>query len=259
MMLRKVFLPVLKSKQRRGPGALPLILLLLLSTLACSVPGLPPGILVSPEPPALPTPLGDSISYLVPAYAANLQPGETIPGTQLSYIDRSNEAFEVEIGGQRAIKRIGDSLYWSGVIAPSVFGNYRLRLTTSLFGSLPVAGPVELVVFYPQAVQAPAPVDVQERLKFNNIVLDYRVPLYGTVPGTTLVYEGLDQQGVGGQSTRLARIGGLGGYPNVAVGDSLVWNGRLRENVHVRYNLRVLSLDENSLRLVGTGELWITE
>lgn len=233
-----------------------LVLLLLLTTLACGVPGLPAGI-ASPVPQPSPTALPDTISYLVPAYTTSLSPGERVPGTQLTYIARSGDAFEVEIDGQRAIKRPGDSFYWSGIIAPSVYANYRLRLASTVFGALPVAGPVEVVVFFPQPLQEAALIDPPEGLKFSNIVLDYRVPVNERLPGTTLVYEGLELQGLAGQETRLARIGGLAGYPRLAVGDSLVWNGRLRDNVWVRYNLRALAFDEASLRLVGTGELWI--
>jgi hypothetical protein len=259
MKQRDTIPTVYKSGKQQKPGLLFLALLLLLTSLACGVPGLPIGGLASPEPQVSPTPLGDTISYLVPAYTTTLSPGESVPGTQLTYIDRSADAFEVEIGGQRAIKRPGDSFFWSGVIAPSVYANYKLRLVTTLFGSLPVAGPVEVVVFYPQPVAEPAPIAVEPDLKFNNILLDYRVPLNGRLPGSTLVYEGFEEQSIGGQAARLARIGGLAGYPNLAVGDSLVWNGRLRENVWVRYNLRALSFDEQSMRLVGTGELWIND
>ena len=235
------------------------LVLLLLTTLACGVPALPFSGIASPVPQASPTTLPDTIAYLAPAYTASLSPGESVPGTRLTYIARSGDAFEVEIDGQRAIKRRGDSFFWSGIIAPSVYANYRLRLATTIFGALPVAGPVELVVFFPQPVQAAALVEPPAGLKFSNIVLDYRVPLNERLPGTTVVYEGLEEQGLAGQETRLARIGGLAGYPRLAVGDSLVWNGRLRDNVWIRYNLRALALDETSLRLVGTGDFWIAD
>lgn len=248
-----------KRVGQQRPGLFVLALLLLLTTLACGVPALPGGGSASPAPQPSPTPLPDTISYLMPAYTTSLSPGESVTGTALTYIGRSGDAFEVEIDGQRAIKRPGDSFYWSGVLAPSVYANYRLRLATTIFGALPVAGPVELVIFFPQPVQDAALVDPQTRLSFNNIVLDYSVPLNGRLPGTTLVYEGVEEQGAAGQGTRLARIGGLAGYPRLAVGDSLVWNGRLRDNVWVRYSLRALAFDEQSLRLVGTGQLWIAD
>ncbi|MFN2136355.1 MAG: hypothetical protein ACK2UK_10400 [Candidatus Promineifilaceae bacterium] len=237
--------------------------LLILPALACRMPDIPavpsiPGV-VQPTPVASPTPLGDTISYLIPAYAQRLQPGETVPGTQLTYLGDTGNGFEVSIGGQQAVKRAGDSFYWSGVIAPGVFANYNLRLTTGFFGGMPVAGPVELVILFPNPQPLPIVDEPVARMHLGNIVIDYHVPLNHQIPGTTLVYQGLESQGLGNQSTTLARIGGLSGYPNLARGDSLVWTGVLRDNVAVRYSLRAVSFDEESLHVVGTGELWITE
>jgi hypothetical protein len=238
-----------------------LTLLLALPVLACRVPDIPavpsiPGV-VAPTPVSSPTPVGDTISYLVPAYATRLEPGETVPGTQLTYIGNTGDGYEVSIGGQRAIKRTGDSFYWSGVIAPGVFANYNLRLTAGFFGGMPVGGPVEVIVFYPDPGPLPLDGEPAASLHLANIVIDYHVPLNNAIPGTTLVYEGPESQGPGSQSATLARIGGLSGYPNLARGDSLVWTGMLRENVVVRYNLRVISFNEASIRFVGTGEMWI--
>jgi hypothetical protein len=239
-----------------------LVLMLALPALACRVPEFPevpmmPG-LVEPTPASSPTPMGDTISYLSPAYAISLNPGESVPGTQLTYLGSTDGGYEVSINGQNAVKRTGDSFYWSGVIAPGVFANYNLRLTTGFFGGMPVAGPVEIIVLFPQPEPLPIQGDPESDLHLGNLVIDYRVPVDKTIPGTTLTYLGLESQGLGSQSSTLARIGGLSGYPNLAQGDSLVWTGILRENVAVRLNLRAITLDEESIRFVGTGELWIT-
>lgn len=248
--------------QRWIRGPLLLVLLLALPALACQVPdfsAIPsiPGV-VEPTPVGSPTPMGDTISYLAPAFAITLQPGESVPGTQLTYVGSTDGGYEVSIGGQRAVKRSGDSFYWSGVLAPGVFANYNLRLTTGFFGGMPVGGPVEIIILFPQPQPLPQTNDPEAQHHLGNIVIDYHVPVGNTVPGTTLLYQGLETQGLGNQSSTLARIGGLPGYPNLAVGDSLVWTGILRDNVVVRYNLRAISFDEESIRLVGTGELWIT-
>jgi hypothetical protein len=236
--------------------------MLALPALACKIPDFPdqpsiPG-LVEPTPVSSPTPVGDTISYLIPAYSQNLKPGQTVPGTQLTYVGSNEDGHEVTIGGERAVKKAGDSFYWSGVIAPGVFANYNLRLTTSFFGGMPVAGPVELIVLFPEPQPLVMEGDPEAKFHLGNIVIDYHVPLNESIPGTTLVYQGLEAQGLGNQSKTLARIGGLSGYPSLATGDSLVWSGILRENVAVRYNMRVVSFDEENLRVVGTGEIWIT-
>lgn len=234
--------------------------LLALPALACTVPDIPFNLstAASPTPELAPTPVGDTLSFWIPAYAITLQPGESVPGTQLMYVGRSGDAHEVSIDGAAVPKRLGDSFFWSGVVAPGVFGNYNLRLTASLFGGLPVAGPVELLVLNPDAVELASSDDLNTRLHYNNIVLDYRVPAGRLIPGTTLKFEGIETQGIGDNANELANLSGRNGYPYVAVGDSLVWTGKLRENVAIRYNLRVLSLDESIIHLVGTGELWIT-
>ncbi len=248
------------SRWIRGP--ILLVLMLTLPVLACQIPDIPqvpsiPGVIEQTPVPS-PTPMGDSISYLAPAYTMRLQPGESVPGTQLTYVGSLESGYEVSIAGQTAVKRSGDSFYWSGVLAPGVFANYNLRLTTGFFGGMPVAGPVEMIVLFPQPQPLILTSDPEADLHLGNIVIDYHVPVSNTIPGTTLVYQGLETQGLGSQSSTLARIGGLAGYPNLAVGDSLVWTGRLRDNVVVRYNLRAISFNEESIRFVGTGELWIT-
>lgn len=234
---------------------------LMLPALACSIPSLPPIPFIqspaTPTPEPVPMQTEDTLTLLEPAYAVSLQPGESVPGTGLTYVGRSGDAYEVSIDGLTASKRTGDSFYWSGVIAPGVFANYNLRLTTSFFGGLPVGGPVELVILYPQPLELNVIEGLDVRFHFGNLILDHKVPVGSSVPGTTLVYEGVDTQGAGEQGNKFARIGGLNGYPYLAVGDSLVWSGKLRDNVFVRYNMRTLSFDEESIHLVGTGDLWI--
>ena len=225
-------------------------LLLALAVLACVVPGTG-----SPATPVTPTPIGDTFTFLAPTYVYSLEPGETVPGTRLRYVGRSEGAYQVTIDGLPATKRVGDSFNWQGVLAPGVFARYNLRLTTAVFGALPVAGPVEIVVFNPEPVEVATPVAVNTALHFNGIALNYLVPPGWQVPGTTLVFEGITAQG----NDQMARLAGLAGYPFLALGDSLEWRGKLRDNVNVLYNLRVTAINENGLRLEGTAELWIDQ
>ncbi|MCZ7668703.1 MAG: hypothetical protein M5U34_16660 [Chloroflexi bacterium] len=149
-----------------------LICLLALPVLACAVPGIGPA-----EPAQTATPPGDMLYLNIPAYAHNLAPGEFVPGTGLQYRDRQGDAYEVLINGQPALKRSGDSFYWSGVVAPGLFANYNLRLTSSLFGSMPVAGNVELIVLNPNPVEQIGGPTAEFTLKLSPIVADYKVPV----------------------------------------------------------------------------------
>lgn len=230
-------------------------LALLLTVSACSlIPGLVPS-----GPPPTPTPPGDTLSYTIPAYTVNLSPGDRVPGTRLQYIERSDEGYLVKIDGLEATKRTGDSFFWSGVIAPGVFANYNLRLTTDVFGKLPAAGPVEIIILNPEPMEAALPSELAAASpSFNNILVNYQIPPGMTIPGSTVVYEGTITQGEGQQAAQLAWLTGLSGYPYLALGDSLVWVGRLRDNVYVRYSTRVTTMNEYGLRLSGTAELWIS-
>ncbi|MBK8985934.1 MAG: hypothetical protein IPM39_07605 [Chloroflexi bacterium] len=228
------------------------VLMLMVTALACALPGSGPS-----APAPTPTPLGDSITFTIPAYAANLAPGDGVPGTGLKFIDRQVDAYQVSIDGQTALKRAGDSFFWSGVLAPGVFANFNLRLTASVFGSLPVAGLVELIVLNPQPVEELGIPANSGTYRYSHVVADYTIPVGYQVPGTTAVFTGVEERGQGSQTARFARMSGMSGYPYLALGDSFVWTGRIRDNVHLAYNLRVTTLNEQNLRLTGTAELWV--
>lgn len=229
-----------------------LIAMLLLTALACGVPGFP-----SATPTPAPFTPGDFLTYTIipPAYTVSLNPGDHVPGAPLQYIGQEGDTYRVRIGGLEAVKRVGDSFAWAGIIAPSVYAEYNLRLTTTLLGPLPVTGGVELTILDWQPLEVAFLPDLSEAVHFGNILVNYNVPAAETLPASTLVYSGVYTQG----SQQFARFSGLSAQPYYAQGDSLVWTGQLRENVYVRYNLRVISFDEDNVLLGGTAELWLTE
>jgi hypothetical protein len=97
--------------------------------------------------------------------------------------------------------------------------------------------------------------DLSNALHFGNIIIDYTVPLGEAVPATNMIYNGPVSQG----STQYAQFSRSNGQASFAVGDSVVWEGALRENALLRYNLRVISFDENNVHLGGTAEIWLTD
>ncbi|MCL4868422.1 MAG: hypothetical protein KJ063_05615 [Anaerolineae bacterium] len=230
---------------------LPFLMLLLLS-LACgssSLPSLVGG--STPVPTPVPIPPDELVAYRVPLYTVALQPGTTVPGTFMEYVGRSGEFYQVKIDGLVTNKRAGDSFTWRGVRAPSVYAVYNLRLATEIFGGLTAAGAVEVMVFNPRPTTLPPTALPTRPPDYNNIPISFTVPRGEIIPGTTLQFINVvDNQ---------AQIGGRAGYPYVAVADSLDWLGTLRENVTVRYSLRVIRIDPEFIRVDGTMEMWLTE
>lgn len=224
------------------------LLVLLLTTLACKIPGTG-----TSEVVGTPTPEGDSTTFLIPAYTYSLEPGDTVPGSQLKYVGKTGDLHDVTIDGEPAQKRVGDSFIWSGIVAPSVFANYNLRLAPDFLGPLPVAGSVEVTVLNPLATPLSVMPEWPNAIRYNNIVLAHNVPVGWTIPGTTLVYDGVSTQG----DTDSARLTGLTGHPLFALGDSITWIGTLQENVAIRYTFRVVNFSENSLQLGGTAEMLV--
>ncbi|MBK8906026.1 MAG: hypothetical protein IPM53_32910 [Anaerolineaceae bacterium] len=224
------------------------LLMLLLTTLACTVPGTG-----SDTPEATPTPEGDAMTFVIPAYTYSLEPGDTVPGSQLVYVGKTGDLHDVKINGEPAQKRVGDSFIWSGVVAPGVYAEYNLRLAPDFLGPLPVAGPVEVSVLNPVPMATIAMPEWPNAIRYNNIVMAHNVPVGWTIPGTTLVYDGVSTQG----EVDSARLTGLTGHPLFALGDSITWIGLLKDNVAIRFTFRVVNFSENSLQLGGTAELLV--
>ena len=230
-------------------------LLIILTTLACALPGTRPA-----GPLPTPTPLGDYLVFKLADYTYNLEPGAIVPGTRIQYVGLDENVYHVKIDNLAATKSAGGSLIWNGVIAPGVFGNYNLRLNTPILGGLQATGPVDITIYMPNPVaRTNLPVNEEVSLTFNNLQVDYRVAEGQQIPGTTLVFARATSQGEGEQAVQLAQLSGLTGYPYLAVNDSVTWLGNLRDNVAVCYTLVAAAINENGLRLVGTAELWILE
>lgn len=234
-------------------GFLTLFIFLMTTMLACSVPGFSGG-----EVTPVPEEDSDFLSFTtIPGgYTVSLNPGDRVTGSRLEYIGQEGDAYRVRINGQESLKRIGDSFSWAGIIAPGVYGSYNLRLTTTLLGALPVTGSVKLTILDWVPTELATLPDMTNALHFDNILaIQSSIPTGGQFPASTMVYNGLVTQG----DTTYAQISGNAGNANYALGDSVVWTGQLRDNVFVRYNLRVISFDENSILLEGGSEIWVTD
>ena len=223
-------------------------------SLACgSLPGF------TPDPTATPAPveMGDMLIFnkITPTFTANLSPGEKIAGAQMEYIGRSEDGgYEVSINGAKSVKREGDSFIWSGIIAPGVHGIFDLRISTDILGNLPVVGGAKITVLNPDPFPLEAIPQDPDGLNFTNILLlDSNILVGSQILGTTLTYNGETEQG----GVTVAEIGNSTEYPYYRVGDSLVWKGKIRSNVFVQYNLRIIDFNAESIILGGTADLYI--
>lgn len=174
--------------------------------------------------------------------------GETLPGTDVVYSAYGEDGAVFLLGGQRALKRQGDSLTWAG--EPVAGAKVKLDLRVAWYNeeSVHLAGTAQVTVtgVSPQAVSLVA----ESPIKYSGAVA-YSLAKGALIPGTWLSFEGQHEQG--------AELGGLpeGDYPYRRVGDSVLWEGRLRDDVYVKLELRVIQYNERTLRVGGTVTLWL--
>ena len=182
------------------------------------------------------------------AFERNIPAGQTLPGTDIKYVGKTEQGAQMSIGGQTAIKRALDSLTWHGDAAPGVNVSLSLRVLTFDSQSLDAGGTAKVVITStkPQAVSPTSlPTDA---LTFKGVV-SYNVSEGKTIPGTTISYEGKTPDG--------AKLGGIEGYALRKQADSILWTGRLADKVFLGLDLRVVLFTDSSLRTTGTATLYI--
>ena len=176
-----------------------------------------------------------------------LTPGETIPGTYMTLVSTTESAdgAEFEIGGLHSTRRLGDSLDYDGEWLGMQDISYHLRLRIYRIGDGEVraAGVHRLIIenIEPQI----EPVDATTpTLRFPHAVTAAAGEQF---PGMTLGYAGQDERG--------AILSGLaeGEYPYRKLGDSVEWEGRLRPDVAVEYQLRMLYYQDASATIGGVA------
>lgn len=210
------------------------ILIISIAVLLCSV-----GCLLRPGERS------DRLTYNLPV-KLTIAVNSDLPGTAIRYVRMTEQGAIVLIKGQEALKRTGDSLDWSGSPVPGVSVDLRSRIAWYTEKELHVIGTAKIVVenVAPRAATPP-----------KTALMQYGGPVaYGLargafIPGSVLTYDGQTDEG--------AKVGGLTGYPYRQVGDSIYWEGMLRDKVYIRLDLRVIQFDAKGLRVGGLVNLWI--
>lgn len=186
------------------------------------------------------------LSYTAP-FEIGITAGNTIPGTDVQYRGVTDGMAEVIIKGQRALKQKADSLSWKGEVREGVMLDLDLRVLWFDETTLHVGKTAKVTIADPQVQAAELPETAP--LTFGNAPVAYTVKKGETIPGTLLTYEGKTEEG--------ARLGGTEDYPYRKVGDSIVWSGKLKENVWLRLDVRVGVYTDDTLTVAGLASLWI--
>jgi hypothetical protein len=180
-------------------------------------------------------------------YRAVLDAGQSVPGAQLEYVGRDDQGIHVRIGGEDAYRKVGDSFNWRGNPAPGVELDYKLRVVGVYMQVFQAWGQVDIIVSDPAVAAAELPADAP--LSFSAAVVDYTVQRGERIPGTPYTYLGSSERG--------AQFGGVEGYAFREVADSLDWAGRVRDNVYVDLKMRVRTIQEDEVKVIGTATIWI--
>lgn len=187
----------------------------------------------------------ESLVYAGPV-EIGIESGTFLDGTDIQYLGETGQGAQVIVGGQQAIKRIGDSLEWAGEMVPGVVVDLSLRIVFVTQDTLQTAGTVRVTV--EEANPVVDEVDTSAGVHYVLPVV-YRVPRGSAIPGTTITYEGQEAEG--------ARLGNVEGYAYRRVGDSILWQGRLLPGAWVDLTLRTALITEGQLDVVGTADVWI--
>lgn len=193
----------------------------------------------------------ESLVYTGPI-EIGIESGTFLGGTDIQYLGETGQGAQVIIGGQQAIKRIGDSLEWAGEMVPGVMVDLSLRIVFITQDMLQTAGTVRVTVEganpVVEAVGTSGDVDTPAGVHYVLPVV-YRVPQGSAIPGTTITYEGQEADG--------AHLGNVEGYAYRRVGDSILWHGRLLPGAWLDLTLRTALITEGQLDVVGTADIWI--
>jgi hypothetical protein len=187
----------------------------------------------------------DTLTYRLPT-AFTIKMGESLPGTNIQYVSEDDTGVHLSIDGQDALKRKGDSLDWAGEPVAGVDAKLNLRIVWYTAEELYLAGTGKLVV----SDVAPAVTEVNEdaELKYSG-AMTFSVRQGDTIPGSLVVYEGQGDEG--------AQFSGAGDYSYRKAGDSVYWEGQLRDGVSIRLDLRLVQYSESRATLAGLVTLWV--
>ena len=174
--------------------------------------------------------------------------GQLVPGADIRYVAYSDRGAEVTIGGQKALKKAGDSLDWKGTPVAGVDVVLAQRILLINEQRLQTVGTVKVTVHdvAPAAAQFP-----DKPLYSYKVAVTYNVKRGAMIPGTFVAYQGKAVEG--------AQLAGVSGYPYRKLGDSIAWTGRLRGNTYLDMTVRVIAYADDFVQVAGLATIGLSE
>jgi hypothetical protein len=207
------------------------------------------GLLLSFLPACQRTPEDGPLELLYTApFETGIEKGTDLPGTGICYLGLSDKGAEILIDDQTAFKQKGDSLDWKGTPLENVDLDLTLRVLWVTEETIYVGGTAGATVRGPTPEAASIP--TEPPVRYSNAPVTYQVKKGHYIPGTLLKYVGQHEEGI--------ELSGVEGYPYRKLGDSIVWDGKLREGVFLQLNVRVLFIVADFINVTGTATLSLT-
>jgi hypothetical protein len=177
-----------------------------------------------------------------------IEMGKALPGSDIRYVNYSENGAEIWIGNQPTTKKIGDSLDWKGSPVPGVDVAMSLRIVHANADRLITGGTMKIVVHNVSLSGTQFP----DRPTYTyKVPVTYNVRRGATIPGTTVTYVGKTDSG--------AEFGGVSGYPYRRLGDSVSWSGRLQDHAYLDTTLRVIAYTGDFAQIAGLATIGLTE
>jgi hypothetical protein len=203
------------------------------------------GLLLSFLPTCQRQPEGGPLELVYTApFETGIEKGFNLLGTGIRYVGLSDKGAEILIDDQTAFKQKGDSLDWKGSPVENVDLGLSLRVLWFTEQTLYVGGTAQATVRDPTPEMASIP---EVPVKYSNAPVTYRVEKGDNVPGTLVKYVSKQEEGI--------ELSGVEGYPYRKLGDSIIWEGQLREKVFLQLNVRVIFIAEDFISVAGTATL----
>ena len=175
--------------------------------------------------------------------------GERILGTNIVLVAVNDTEAEFQIDGLRSPRIVGDSLHfdgpWPGLNDTTY--NMRLRIYYIDNNSVRAAGVHQLLI----RNATPTTADLNNDAEVMRFPIAGRTATGDTIVGTTFGYAGETENG--------AQITGLpaSDYPYFKIGDSIRWQGYIRPDLPIRYNMRVIYYNANSIEIGGVAHVYL--